>query len=931
MKRFWQGAKNAASNWRLLAPGIELRLLLLGVLPAAVIALSLATYFVRNRMTDLDRSLRDRGDVIVRQLATAAVRGIASEDRRLLQDLVTSVLQEDDVLEVTILDKARKPLASARRMRSVGNDGLRSPLRLTFSAPILVRNLEPSPGDETDRGFQEPVPIVAATEEIGNVTLSMSHDQTLQAQHDTLLFVVRITVAGLLLTAVFAYRIGRTISQPVLALTGTVHSLSKGHLHSRAEFTAYRELAELRDGFNAMARELERNRDTLEQQVADATQQLQQTLVDLERRNLELDAARRQAEAQTELKSQFLAQMSHEIRTPMNGIIGFTELLSQTQLNESQRSQVSLIERSARSLLGIINEVLDLSKLEAGRIALNPHEFQLRSYLEDAVSLVAPRSPRVPVVLWIHPDVPRRLFTDPVRLQQVLNNLLTNALKSTESGRVVVRVHRVAGHHGAALLFSVSDSGSGISARDMGSLFYPFLQLSRYAINQERGTGLGLTIARNIVERVGGSIHVASREGRGTTFWFTLPLTGHYEDSLPAMPPTQSVVLVDWDRLNAQSLGFQLGELGYRSQWIHDLAQWEAAAVPLGAVVLLNAGSLETRSSQPIAWWLRQVYARGATPLLILETVSQRQEAYYREQGAICISPPLRSETLKAALRVAQAADAPVNGEQSTANPPEQLFRDCHFLVADDNEINRMLLRAQLLKLGAEVDDARDGGEALEMLQIQPYDLVFLDLQMPVLHGLEVMDALKKEAGPNTHTPVIAITAHAQPEQRQSVIDRGFAECLIKPILERQVVEAASEILKFPATLPAEAGADRSESSRYSATLLSRSQGQHSLALEVARKLFEELPIQLTTIEQALERREQDEATRITHKVHGSASFCGLEELRRAAKGLESKLLEPKPWEGCETMFQGLKDEIGKLLAQRAEILKELESGLETS
>jgi two-component system sensor histidine kinase BarA len=348
-------------------------------------------------------------------------------------------------------------------------------------------------------------------------------------------------------------------------------------------------------------------------------------------------------------------------------------------------------------------------------------------------------------------------------------------------------------------------------------------------------------------------------------------------------------------------------------------------------VVLLNAGSLETRSLQPVAWWLRQVYARGATPVLILETVSQRQEAYYREQGAICISPPLRSETLKAALRIAQAAEPPPEGAQDAANAPEPLFHDRHFLVADDNEINRMLLRAQLLKLGAEVDDARDGGEALEMLQIQPYDLVFLDLQMPVLHGLEVMEALKKEAGPNTHTPVIAITAHAQPEQRQSVIDRGFAECLIKPILERQVVETASDILKFPADIPADAATVGTDSSRYSATLLSRSQGRHGLALEVARKLFEELPMQLATIEHALERREQDEAARITHKVHGSASFCGLEELRRAAKGLESKLLEPKPWDGCDAVFQGVKDEIGKLLAQQTEILKELETGMETS
>jgi two-component system sensor histidine kinase BarA len=622
--------------------------------------------------------------------------------------------------------------------------------------------------------------------------------------------------------------------------------------------------------------------------------------------------------------------MSHEIRTPMNGIIGFTELLSQSPLSEIQRSQVSLIERSARNLLGIINEVLDLSKLEAGRIVLNPHEFQLRGYLEDTVSLVAPRSPRVPVVLWIHPEVPRRLFTDPVRLQQVLNNLLTNALKSTEQGRVVVRVRDLSGTT-ERLLFSVSDSGTGISPRDMGSLFYPFLQLSRYAINQERGTGLGLTIARNIVERVGGNIHVASREGRGTTFWFTLPLKEGAASDLPRLLPSRTLVLVDWDRLHAEALRFQLEELGYAVEPVQDHEHWRSATVGLGSIVLLHSGSLETKSQQGTGWWLRQVYSRGATPILILETVSQRQEAYYRELGAICLSPPLRSETLKSALRVAETADGgQLEGEKAALSATETLFHDMHFLVADDNEINRMLLRAQLLKLGAEVDDARDGGEALEMLQIQPYDLVFLDLQMPVLHGLEVLDAVKKEAGPNTHTPVIAITAHAQPEQRQTVIDRGFAECLIKPILERQVIDAASEFLRLRAARQAapSAAADAAQAvTGYSATLLNRSQGDSRVALQVARKLFAELPLQLAAIAEAFQRRERDEAARIIHKVHGSASFCGLEPLRRAAKTLESRLLENKPWDECESALAGTRGEIAALLAAEAVILDELENG----
>jgi two-component system sensor histidine kinase BarA len=895
-------------------------LLFLGVLPAALIAALLASYFVRSRMADLERSLQDRGDVLVLQIATSAAHGISSGNRQLLNDVVAAALQEDDVVNVEILDPANTPLAAARRtLPAQAGPLLRSPLRLKFSTQILA------PADvQTARN--SPPQTRPAARSIGTISLSMSHDQTLQAQRDTLLFMLRIGAGGLLLTAILAYRMGRTISAPILSLTAHMQQLSQGQLEARAHFPASRELADLRDGFNDMALELERHRDTLEQKVTDATRQTQETLADLERRNLELDAARRQAEAQTELKSQFLAHMSHEIRTPMNGIIGFTELMGQSELTPTQRSQLNLIERSARSLLGIINEVLDLSKLEAGRVALNPQDFFLRDYLEDAVSLVAPRSTRIPVILWISPEVPSRLVADPIRLQQVVNNLLSNALKSTNRGQVVIRVRKLDGKQMPRLLISVSDSGSGIPQREIGNLFFPFLQLSPYAINQERGTGLGLTIARNIIERMGGAIRVASREGVGTTFWFTLPLTESPTDVSTPHPADTPIVLVDVNPISAQATRFQLEAMGYAVHIIESLDHWLTDDLPEGPAVVIQTSGLENQSTYPLSWWLTQVHARRALPVLLLESVNERQEAHYRERGAICLTPPVRSENLRAVLRSIQPdcdQESAISAQRS--EPASRPLRDLHFLVADDNEINRILLRAQLVRLGAEVDDARDGGEALEMLQIQPYDLVFLDLKMPVLHGLEVMAEVLKEPGPNTYTPVVAITAHAQPEQRQTLIDRGFADCLIKPIVEQTVLAAVEHLLHRQFEAPTIRPPVKSIPNRHAAVLLERSQGDHDIARSVAAKLFAELPEQLAAIKSALRKTDWQEAAHWTHKVHGTASFCGLEELRRDAKALETVLLDAEPWTSYQSQFESFQDDIQKLIEQAPAVMSALE------
>ena len=411
-----------------ITPGIQFRLSLLGVLPAGLIGLALATYFMPTRIADLDRSLDIRGELIIHALAAASP--IAVGDLSVVQDLADVALREDDVIEVGIFDRQGRVLLTRKNPPKVGGKPAND--HWTQTAPILAK---PLPDGSAS--------VAART--LGVVRLVLSRSGTFQRQRDTVVFSLLIFLGGLAVSVVLARRMARKISEPVVALTLAVHELSTGNMDARAESEAETELAYLQAGFNAMAAELKKNRDSLERQVRLATSRLQEALDALEKRNQELESAHGLAEAQTELKSRFLAQMSHEIRTPMNGIISFAELLAKTPLAESQAEKLGLITRSAKSLLSILNDILDLSKLEAGRISLDLHSFRLRPCLEDIVSLLSVRATRPSIVLWIAPGVPNVIKGDPVRLQQAIANLLGNALKFTQHGKIVIRVRALAG------------------------------------------------------------------------------------------------------------------------------------------------------------------------------------------------------------------------------------------------------------------------------------------------------------------------------------------------------------------------------------------------------------------------------------------------------------------------------------------------------
>lgn len=626
----------------------------------------------------------------------------------------------------------------------------------------------------------------------------------------------------------------------------------------------------------------------------------------LQARNAALEHAYQQAEARIGIKTQFLAQISHELRTPMGGIIGFVELLAKSPLAEDQREKLRLIERSAKRLMTTINDVLELAKIEATQPTPKAETFSLRPCLEDTVGLLTPQA-QVPIVLWVAAEVAPMLTGDPIRLQQVLTNLLGNAIKFTRAGRIVLRVR----HFSGKLLFSVSDTGPGIPHEHLDSLFAPFVQLAAAAPNGERGTGLGLDIARAIVDSLGGRIGVVSKPGKGSTFWFTLPV----DDNPPptVKPLSESLALVASDPLSLASLGQQLTSLGLEVHGFASLADFLARYHPRhhGTKVIFNLSGQEQPLDLP-ARCIEHSKTLGAYPMVILPHSNQRIREYAREPDLTYLWHPVRSELFVKLLNTAMPTlPAPALGEHA-------------LLIIDDSEINRALLKAQLTQWGAQVVEAATGAEALAHLRTQTFDLVFLDLQLPDIYGADVLrQLLLGTLSPNHDTPFIAMSAHIESEQDIALVQAGFREFLLKPLLEAQLLQLVTRYLPTPQPIAAPI-TPTEPLETYIATLLARSAGSHAMASTLARKLVQEVQALAREIGSELLIGDYAAARRAVHKLNGSAAFCGLEGIREAAAVLEQGLLDALPQDRISHKARQLDREIEKFLALRDPLLAAL-------
>ena len=647
-----------------------------------------------------------------------------------------------------------------------------------------------------------------------------------------------------------------------------------------------------------------------------------------------LSDARKEAIKANELKSQFLANMSHEIRTPLNAIIGFTDLLLKTDLNSRQQDYLNTVRKSSSSLLQILNDILDFSKIEAGKLQFEHVAMDLRETVDDvlAVMAAAADAKQIELVSIIYPNVPCQLLGDPLRIKQILTNLISNGIKFTERGSISIRISlEYRSRQRVKLKFSVVDSGIGITPEQQQKLFQAFSQADTSTSRQYGGTGLGLTITKNLVEQMKGEIGVESKPGSGANFWFTLEVK-IVEESTAELPPIPcNVALFDKHPLARASLTqlLQAWNIGVNSahslkalvRKVQEDKQIDLAIISLGFAI---------RSRDEAIDQLKALSSATDRPVILLYNSMQSDEIYalMTEHASMTLAKPIRYKELYNALTSVlglpqQAAIIPPIADQT-----QVVFSSTpKILAVDDNPDNLKLIRTLLEDLGVDVSDAGNGEDALTLLNQKPFDLVLTDIQMPGMDGLELAQRVRRFPGVNRDVPIIAVTAHLVDGQEDDFIAAGMDGYLIKPASSEQLVEtilhqthikcvpqpvapvsqAQTQIqAKAPATtakaplsvVPDQTAASKTDDDRSDnhnkvvdiALGIQRAAGKTDLAQDLFKRLVASLENDKAEIANAWSLKDFDTLLHQVHRLHGATKYCGVPALQAACQVAETHL-----------------------------------------
>ena len=891
--------------------GISKQIIIVAILPALFVSAILAAHYTWSQLDYIAKSLDNSGELIAKQLAPAAEYAIYSGNIELIKPLVDTILKNDSVLRIQILDKynnrildVSKPETPAIPHNPVIKSIIADEKHLEFSAPVFTAQLQ------LDTFENRPTRKVAnnTASQIGKVIITLTNQYAIEEQIAQIERSSLITVLILLMTTLIVIKISSSITQPIKSLTRAVRKITAGDLDSHVSMTSTGQLGILESCINQMKNELKNSQTDLEIQLNIYTEELQQTLEELEIRNAELDITRSKAIYANNAKSEFLANMSHEIRTPLSGIIGFTELLQGTQLSGQQKDYANTIQKSSRSLLDIINDILDLSKIESGKTEITTSEFNLIDIIEDIINLLSTTAlgKNIELLYRFDKNVPVIINSDPFRIHQILTNLIGNAIKFTEKGYVYLQVTTgEIDNAETSIKFSVSDTGIGMNVNDKKKLFKAFTQADTSITRRFGGTGLGLVISRKLTLLMKGEISFDSTEGEGSTFWFSIPVTALPGELTQAELTGKKVALCSNHFIAKQAFKalFDNAQCLVNTYSIDDLNRLKEIENDNDVVVVfISRQEINDRTSEIIS------ELNFSKPSLLIASTRSHTKLRNLQQHVFdnAVFTSEKTERVKQKLINTINKNSPESefSDTTSSSIASADWSNINVMVVDDNEINLRLAEIILHKHRTRVTTARSGAQAIDYAIMNSYDIIFMDLHMPGIDGYATTKKIR-ESTPGKQPVIIALTANALPQEKERAIDSGMNGILIKPISDAILNKVINQwILKEPISINSfnesiqiqpemsEPG-KTSNNAVFSIDMAKEFTGDNEeLAYELFDMLRAELDDYSLSITTAIKNNDLKTLHEQVHKLHGASRCCGTTELKKASSHIENLIIQ---------------------------------------